>query len=159
MHNGVDIRVDSDVVDPVIQSIGDGIVEHASPNDPTSNYDPYRANGAGFSGYGRVVAIRHANGLRSFYAHLDRTLVQTGQPVTKGQAIGIMGKTEGRRDAPNKTFDVSRRHLHFEVSPRPYPQSPYKDRANPVHVLRWGPDFFLSFPAEKMRCLYGRRTK
>jgi murein DD-endopeptidase MepM/ murein hydrolase activator NlpD len=43
--------------------------------------------------YGRVVGIDHGLGVVSIYGHLDSSSVKRGDSVTKGQAIGIAGKT------------------------------------------------------------------
>jgi murein DD-endopeptidase MepM/ murein hydrolase activator NlpD len=60
---------------------------------------------AGGAKYGKTIEIAHANGLRSFYAHLDRRLVAAGDVVKAGQVIGMSGAT-GKVTGP---------HLHFEV--------------------------------------------
>ncbi|MGB5590713.1 MAG: M23 family metallopeptidase, partial [Gammaproteobacteria bacterium] len=57
------------------------------------------------SGYGTMVEINHGNGLVTRYAHNKENLVQVGDTVKKGQAIGRMGKS-GRATGP---------HVHFEV--------------------------------------------
>ncbi|QQR40796.1 M23 family metallopeptidase [Devosia rhizoryzae] len=57
------------------------------------------------SGYGKVVEVRHANGLVSRYAHLSAQLAREGQKVTTGTPIAKVGST-GRSTGP---------HLHFEV--------------------------------------------
>ena len=57
------------------------------------------------SGYGRLVEIRHANGLVTRYAHCKKLLVAAGDLVTKGQVIATLGSS-GRSTGP---------HLHFEV--------------------------------------------
>mgnify|MGYP002630131425 CR=1 FL=1 len=56
-------------------------------------------------GYGLMVDINHGNGYVTRYAHADRLLVDTGDIVRKGQAIGLVGST-GRSTGP---------HVHFEV--------------------------------------------
>ncbi len=56
-------------------------------------------------GYGYYYVIRHQNGLETIYGHLSRQLVQEGDIVRAGQAIGLGGST-GRSTGP---------HLHFEM--------------------------------------------
>jgi murein DD-endopeptidase MepM/ murein hydrolase activator NlpD len=56
--------------------------------------------------YGKVVAIDHADGSRSLYAHLDARLVRAGDLVRAGQRIALTGAT-GKVTGP---------HLHFEVA-------------------------------------------
>lgn len=56
-------------------------------------------------GYGNVVVIRHANGLETVYGHHSRNLVQAGDVVKAGDAIGLAGRT-GRSTGV---------HLHFET--------------------------------------------
>jgi len=56
-------------------------------------------------GYGKTVMIRHKNGLRSLYAHLNsyNNKIKVGSYVRQGQFIGRVGST-GRSTGP---------HLHF----------------------------------------------
>ena len=65
------------------------------------------------SGYGGVVAIRHqVNGesVVAIYGHLDpAVLPATGDTVTKGEQIGILG--EGN----SPETDGERKHLHFAI--------------------------------------------
>lgn len=56
-------------------------------------------------GYGRVVEVKHTNGLVSRYAHLEESLVKTKQVVTAGEKIARLG-TSGRSTGP---------HLHLEI--------------------------------------------
>ena len=56
-------------------------------------------------GYGNMVEVRHKGGLVTRYGHLSRILVQEGDKVTAGDAIGQVGST-GRSTGP---------HLHYEI--------------------------------------------
>ena len=56
-------------------------------------------------GYGNLLLIRHADGVMTAYAHLDRSLVERGATVRRGEKIGTVGSTGG----------VTEPQLHFEV--------------------------------------------
>lgn len=56
-------------------------------------------------GYGNLLVVRHPNGLETYYGHLSRFLVDTGEIVKAGEVIGLGGNT-GRSTGP---------HLHFET--------------------------------------------
>lgn len=57
------------------------------------------------SGYGNCVVIKHDNGLKTLYGHLDKLLVKFDQTVKKGDLIGLAGST-GTATTVN---------LHFEI--------------------------------------------
>jgi murein DD-endopeptidase MepM/ murein hydrolase activator NlpD len=57
------------------------------------------------SGYGRLVEIRHVDGLKTLYGHNQKNLVKEGDMVKKGETIAKLGST-GRSTGP---------HVHFEV--------------------------------------------
>ncbi|SDX21981.1 DUF5930 domain-containing protein [Roseicitreum antarcticum] len=56
-------------------------------------------------GYGNLVIIEHDFGIETYYAHLHRINVSTGQRVSRGDKIGGMGTT-GRSTGV---------HLHYEI--------------------------------------------
>jgi murein DD-endopeptidase MepM/ murein hydrolase activator NlpD len=62
---------------------------------------------AGWSdrGYGNLVQIRHADGAQTWYAHASRILVRSGQRVSQGETIALIGST-GISTGP---------HLHLEI--------------------------------------------
>lgn len=66
-------------------------------------------------GYGNLVIIDHGNGLKSYYAHNSKVLVNEGQSVSKGQLIAKVGST-GNSTGP---------HSHFEVRKNDVPVNPY----------------------------------
>jgi murein DD-endopeptidase MepM/ murein hydrolase activator NlpD len=66
--------------------------------------------------YGNLVVIDHGNGYRTVYAHLSERLVEEGDTVSRGEAIGKVGKT-GRTTGP---------HLHYEVHVNGLPVNPIR---------------------------------
>ena len=65
-------------------------------------------------GYGNGIYVDHGNGITTRYGHLSRIDVVEGQPVKKGQHLGLVGST-GRSTGP---------HLHYEVRINGQPTSP-----------------------------------
>ena len=57
------------------------------------------------TGWGKLVVVAHAQGVRTRYAHLSRISVEVGQPIAAGSTVGRVGAT-GSATGP---------HLHFEV--------------------------------------------
>lgn len=87
MHTGIDLK----------QNLGDSIA---------AAWDGYvRIANEGYYGYGKLVVIRHNNGLETFYAHLSKIMVKENEKVAAGDVIGLAGRT-GR---------ATTEHLHFEV--------------------------------------------
>jgi murein DD-endopeptidase MepM/ murein hydrolase activator NlpD len=67
-------------------------------------------------GYGKMIVIKHREGLATVYAHASRLLVHKGQVVKMGQKIAISGKS-GHATGP---------HLHFEVRSGVIAVNPYQ---------------------------------
>ncbi|MCR5820114.1 MAG: peptidoglycan DD-metalloendopeptidase family protein [Bacteroidaceae bacterium] len=57
------------------------------------------------SGYGKVVVMRHPNGLETVYAHLSKHLIEQGAEIKAGTPIGLAGNT-------GRSYGT---HLHFET--------------------------------------------
>lgn len=85
---------------------------HTGIDLPCSLNDTVKAAEAGvvlFAGqdkiYGNLIIIRHQNGFKTLYGHLNKILILKGDEVSKGQEIGLAGTT-------GLSTGV---HLHFEV--------------------------------------------
>ena len=87
MHKGVDIAAPT----------GTPVVASAEARVVRIGRDP--------AGYGNFVELAHPNGMTSFYAHLSRIDVASGDVVPPGFRIGLVGST-GYSTGP---------HLHFEI--------------------------------------------
>ncbi len=99
-HRGVDIRGQKGAD---VQATANGTVK-------IENYD---------RGNGRYILVDHNNGFVTKYAHLKKSLVKTGDSVTRGQVIGLVGST-GRSTGP---------HVHYEIH--------YDDKiVNPTRFVR-----------------------
>lgn len=87
-HKGVDFAAPRGTP---IKAAGDGIVERANR----------------YGSFGNYVRIRHANGYKTAYAHLNGFArgMRAGKRVRQGDIIGYVGTT-GRSTGP---------HLHYEV--------------------------------------------
>lgn len=85
-HRGIDIASQN----RLIFSAGEGIVEKIEIRT---------------SGYGNNITIDHANGVKTFYAHLSKILVSPKQKVLQGELIGVEGSTGNATGV----------HLHFET--------------------------------------------
>lgn len=85
---------------------------HTGIDIPQVKGTPVYATGNGIviakgynSGYGYFIEMQHDGGFRSFYAHLNRILVNVGEQVCITQQIACVGNTG----------IVTRSHLHYEV--------------------------------------------
>jgi len=86
MHRGIDIA--NNIGTPVIAT-ADGTVSLISTA----------------SELGKMITLDHGYGYNTRFGHLSKILVQRGQPIKRGDVIGLMGST-GYSTGP---------HLHYEV--------------------------------------------
>lgn len=107
-HPGVDIRVPEGTP---IHSIANGVVTSVRFDD---------------GGFGKLIVVRHPHvpdpsnhasliTVYSVYGHLSQQQVAEGEIVSKGQVIGLSGKT-GLASGP---------HLHFQIDRSTAPWHPY----------------------------------
>ena len=78
-------------------------------------------------GYGNLVEIRHANGIRTRYGHLSKFAkgLHVGQRVTQDQTVGYVGST-GLSTGP---------HLHYEFLVNGRATNPQRKDAGPVQAV------------------------
>ena len=95
MHAGIDIKVKKE--EPIYCAF-DGMVRMAKD----------------YGSYGKVVVVRHDNGLETLYAHLNSIAVKVNQRVKAGARIGGGGKTGNAQGE----------HLHFEIRFKGEPFNP-----------------------------------
>ncbi len=65
-------------------------------------------------GYGNIITLNHAGGVKTRYGHVNSITVRVGQQVKQGEIIGTSGNA-GTSTGP---------HLHFEVRPNDVPTDP-----------------------------------
>ena len=100
-HGGLDIG--GQAGDP-IHAFADGTVEYIGEDDS----------------YGKYLQIDHGNGVKSFYAHCSKILVQKGQTVQIGDTVAEVGMT-GSATGP---------HLHLELKYG-------KTHLNPIYYVEY----------------------
>ena len=112
-HTGVDLGATSD---RKVYANSSGTVEQIQ-----TGYGNNQGS-TGMASYGNMVLIKHPNGMKTRYAHLQSVNVSKGQYVSAGQQIGVQGNT-------GNSYGT---HLHYEVynsagsriNPEPYIETP-----------------------------------
>ena len=94
-HTGIDLKLDKG--DPVYCAF-DGMVRMAKT----------------YGSYGKIVVVRHHNGLETVYSHLNSISVKVNQRVKAGARIGGGGNTGNATGV----------HLHFEIRFKGEPLNP-----------------------------------
>jgi murein DD-endopeptidase MepM/ murein hydrolase activator NlpD len=100
-HYGIDLAAP---IGTPIFAFTDGVVEESGPA----------------SGFGLWVVLRHPDGTRTVYGHINRAFVTVGQTVQAGEEIAEVGN-RGQSTGP---------HLHFEI------WDAAKNKINPLPVLQ-----------------------
>lgn len=122
-HTGVDLGATSD---RKVYANSSGTVEQIQ-----TGYGNNKGS-TGMASYGNMVLIKHPNGMKTRYAHLEKVLVKVGQYVAAGQQIGVQGNT-------GNSYGT---HLHYEVynsagkriNPEPYIEKPVYVTQTQVNV-------------------------
>lgn len=107
-HKGMDF--DGETGDK-IRSVGSGTVVQA---------------GWRYSGLGYSVVVKHANGWMTLYGHLSKVTARTGQKVSAGDLVGLMGST-GKSTGS---------HLHLGVAKTSSLGSLFNTLTNPAPWLK-----------------------
>lgn len=84
-HKGMDLRAPQGTT---IRASADGVVHFVGKQN----------------GYGKVIIVKHADNIQTFYAHNDKNLVKKGQRVKQGEKIATVGRTG----------NATGYHVHFE---------------------------------------------
>jgi murein DD-endopeptidase MepM/ murein hydrolase activator NlpD len=88
---------------------------HFSPSEKVRATAPGKIVSAGWAGgYGNMVEIDHGGGITTRYGHMAQILVDVGDSVKTGDAVGLAGST-GRSTGT---------HLHYEVRENGNPVDP-----------------------------------
>ncbi len=111
MHEGIDVKAERGIL---VHAARDGIVIETGRR----------------RGYGTTVIIRHENGIKTLYAHLQAVYVARGSSVRMGDIIGAVGNT-GRSTGS---------HLHFGV----YREGKPVDPLSFTYERLWLPPFDIA---------------
>ncbi|WP_457920997.1 peptidoglycan DD-metalloendopeptidase family protein [Vibrio rotiferianus] len=119
-HNGTDWAVP---IGTPVEATGDGTVIMTRKHPYAGNY----------------VVIEHGSKYKTRYLHLSKILVKKGQKVSRGQRIGLSGKT-GRVTGP---------HLHYELI----------EYGRPVNAMRANIPMASSVPKKDMAAFIAKRDE
>ncbi len=102
-HRGSDMKAK---LNTPVYATADGIVEWAGMHKR--------------SGFGKLVILEHVYGFKSYFGHLNKIVIKSGQFVKKGDLIAYTGNS-GLSNGP---------HLHYEIR--------FIHRAlNPYYFIKW----------------------
>ncbi|ADN08640.1 peptidoglycan DD-metalloendopeptidase family protein [Sulfurimonas autotrophica] len=102
-HRGTDMKAK---LNTPVYATADGIVEWAGMHKR--------------SGFGKLIILEHVYGFKSYFGHLNKIVIKSGQFVKKGDLIAYTGNS-GLSNGP---------HLHYEIR--------FIHRAlNPYYFIKW----------------------
>jgi len=102
-HRGIDLKAK---MNTPVYATADGIVEWAGLHKR--------------SGFGKLIILEHVYGFKSYFGHLNKIVIKSGQFVKKGQLIAYTGNS-GLSNGP---------HLHYELR--------FIHRVlNPYYFIKW----------------------
>jgi len=102
-HKGDDLKAK---LNTPVYATADGIVEWAGMHKR--------------SGFGNLIILTHVYGFKSYFGHLNKIVIKSGQFVKKGDLIGYTGNS-GLSNGP---------HLHYEIR---FIHRPL----NPFYFIKW----------------------
>ena len=102
-HKGDDLKAK---LNTPVYATADGIVEWAGMHKR--------------SGFGNLIILTHVYGFKSYFGHLNKIVIKSGQFVKKGDLIGYTGNS-GLSNGP---------HLHYEIRFIHHP-------LNPFYFIKW----------------------
>lgn len=112
-------------------AVHEGIDLSGPTRAPVYSTAPGEVTFVGWKGsFGRLVEIRHGNGVTTRYGHLRKILVKKGQQVAFREKIGLMG-TSGRSTGT---------HVHYEIRYDGVPLDPAKFIKAGRYVFKDGKD-------------------
>jgi len=110
-HNGIDVAAP---IGTQVRAAKSGTARHGRQRD----------------GMGTYLEVHHHDGSVALYGHLSRMVVADGQWVSRGQVIGLVGKSGNAR--PRRIHP----HLHFELRLRGVPLDPLDGYLDGTEVSR-----------------------
>ena len=96
-HHGLDFK--GEVGAPVFAS-ADGVVTFSAAK----------------GNWGKRIILKHANGYKSYYGHMNNLTVSKGQYVKAGDVIGGVGST-GKSTGPHLHFEIRKDGRHIDPAP------------------------------------------
>ncbi len=103
-HQGIDYAAP---MGTPVRTVGDGTVTFAGTQ----------------GGYGKLIIVKHSNGLETMYAHLSKIRVKKGQKVTRGDTIGNVGST-GLSTGPHLDYRIKKNGKFINPSSLDIPNAP-----------------------------------